>query len=319
MIRSMMDNEIWKKELELMRDQEHFEKVWNIVRSTLDNSINSYLDSIVFSNPVLKPRDSFNLHVKKLIDEHSIFQDKYAELFSPEKMEEYEMDVDGFKGDVLSKRCDTIRVALNSKAEALKDWRILYKQAAPQKLYDTFYNMICFAEEYKETMTEEMIDKIDSIKENGLSQMEEDSCYLGGVIGTGILSNILNAIYPRLFPGTFKVGMFSLYFLSGRRAIEMGSGSSEFLMIKDDVKSKTGIIETEYNYYYPYETFALFTLRIFRSLDKAVIERFGIKFPVEYRYVLTNDFYRYIFEQNKEYIQTLLGNDDILKFQQIPY
>lgn len=67
-------------------------------------------------------------------------------------------------------------------------------------------------------------------------------------------------------------------------------------------------------YYYPYETFGLYSLRIHRKLDEALNSEYSIKFPVDYRYVLTNDFYQFVFEANKHYIQTLLGNDDLLKF-----
>ncbi|HCS74060.1 MAG TPA: hypothetical protein DIW17_09310 [Clostridiales bacterium] len=315
MIHSMMDSEIWKREFELMVDQEHFEKVWDIINTSFNESVDSYLDNIVYTNPAIKPKDTLSLYIKKLIDEHSKGQEKNAELFHSDNMAEYQYDMDGFKGDTLSKKCPAIRVALMSRVEALKDWRIAFKVVSPQKLYDTFYNMISFAEEYKDTMTEDVIEKINTIDDNGLIQLAEDFCYLTGVIGTGILSNILNSIYPWLFPGMFKFGTFALYILSGRQAIDMGSNSSEFLMIKDDIRSKTGIIEADHNYFFPYETFALYTLRIYRALDKAINDRFQIKFPDDYRYVLTNDFYRYIVDINKERIQTLLGNDDILKFQ----
>lgn len=163
-------------------------------------------------------------------------------------------------------------------------------------------------------MTEEVLENIDSIEDNELAQMAEDACYLQGVIGTGILSTVLNFIYPRLFPGHIKIGMFALYILSGKKPIDMRSDSPEFLMIKDDIRSKTGTIETEHNYYYPYETFGLYSLRIHRKLDEALNSEYSIKFPVDYRYVLTNDFYQFVFEANKHYIQTLLGNDDLLKF-----
>jgi hypothetical protein len=253
-------------------------------------------------------------YIQKIINDHCRDQEQYVEIFNPDVMEEYNFDVDGFKGVILSQKCKVIRTTLNSKAEVLNDWKIAYKLTPPQKLYDTFYNMISFAEEYNEEMTEEKINNTDTIEENGLVRLEEESCYLTGVIGTGILSNVLNTIYPRVFPGMFKLGMFALYILSEKAVIEMGTRTSEFLMIKDDIKSKTGIIEAEHNYYYPYETFALYTLRLWRILDEALKKRFGITFPTEYRFVLTNDFYQHTIEENKAAIQTLLGNDDILKF-----
>ncbi len=312
---SMIDSYIWEKEFKLMLDQEHFEKVWDIVESSLDDFITLYFDSSKNPISVLKPKDNLNLYIRKLIDEHCTEQDRYIEIFDPELMDDYEEDVDGFKGEILSKRCPVIRVTLNSKAAVLKDWKIAYKLASPQKLYDTFYNIISFAEEYNDDMTEEEFNEIDTIEGNRLSELTEDACYLTGVIGTGILSNVLNNLYPRIFPNMFKIGMFALYILSEKKAIEMGSDSSEFLMVKDDIPSKTGIIEAEHNYYYPYETFALYTLRIYRVLDKEIQVRYKLKFPDEYRFVLINDFYKYIVESQRKDIQTLLGNDDIYKFR----
>lgn len=314
MIHSMMDNDIWNEELELMVDQVHFEKVWGYVRSELTNYINSYLDKIVHGNLSIKPTANLSLYIKQLINAHIKVQDKYIGIFDPDVMEEYEDDIDGFKGSVLSKQCPVIQRTLNSKSEALKDWKIAYKMAHPRQLYDTFYNMISFAKDYNDEISEDVLKKIDTIEDTKFTQMEEDACYLLGVIGTGILSTVLNAIYPRLFPGQFKIGMFALYILSGKNPIDVRSGSSEFLMVKDDIRSKTGTIETEHNYYYKYEAFALYSLRIYRMLDKEISDRYKVKFPDEYRYVLTNDFYQHVFEVNKQYIQTLLGNDDLLKF-----
>nr|MCR4616642.1 hypothetical protein [Lachnospiraceae bacterium] len=123
---------------------------------------------------------------------------------------------------------------------------------------------------------------------------------------------------PRVFPGNYKAGVYSLHFLTNSgRGVDMPSDSSEFLMVKDDFYSKTGIIETEHNYYFPYETFGLYTLRIFRFLADKIKARFGKEYPVEYRYLLTNDFYDYVTTVHRSDIATLCGNDDMLKFTTI--
>lgn len=314
MIHSYMDNEIWEEEFELMVDQDHFDRMWSSVCSKLPQYITSYLDYFSRTNPSFKPEANISLYINQLINEHKKTKDKYWSIFKQNLMDDYQEDVDGFKGDVLSKRCMVIQRTLNSKTEALKDWKIAYKLAKSQELYDTFYNMFSFAADYDNDMSEDEIENIATIEEIGLSQMREDACYLQGVIGTGIVSTVLNAMYPRLFPGQFKIGMFALFMLSDKKTTDMESDTSEFLMVKDDIQSKTGIIETEHNYYYPYETFGLYSLNIYRMLDEELDKRFNVKFPDDYRYVLTNDFYQYVVELHKEDIKTLLGNDDILKY-----
>ncbi|WP_219835355.1 hypothetical protein [Paenibacillus sp. R14(2021)] len=315
MIHSLIDSDIWNEELGLMEDQAHFEEVWSSIEPELKQTIAAYLDKIVQGSPSLKPEASMSLYIQKLVNEHARNRDKYVEIFEPDVMVEYQEDVDGFKGSVLSRQCVVIQRTLNSSSEALKDWKIAYKLAAPQKLYDTFYNLIFYAEEYNDKMSEEVLQGVDSIEATEFSQLAEDACYLPGVVGTGILSTVLNTLHPRLFPGQFKMGMFSLFILSGKKPIAMKSGSSEFLMVKDDIRSKTGTIEQEHNYYYPYQTFGLYSLRIYCSLEKEISDRFHAKFPDDFRYVLTNDFYDFICEVNKQTIQTLLGNDDQLKFK----
>ena len=55
------------------------------------------------------------------------------------------------------------------------------------------------------------------------------------------------------------------------KGIDMPSDSSEFCMVKDEVHSRTGTIEVEHNYFYPYQTFGLYTIRIFRFLYNGII------------------------------------------------
>lgn len=147
--------------------------------------------------------------------------------------------------------------------------------------------------------------------------MENGACYLNGVIGYGILSNILNHMYPRVFPGNYKAGIYSLHFLTGdykKEGIDMPSETSEFLMVKDLTYTKTNIIEAEHNYFYPFETFGLYTLRIYRVIEEEIKKRFEMQYPTDYRFLITNDFYDFVTMLNKEAITNLTGNDDILKF-----
>lgn len=319
MISSQIDSSIGEIEFELLSDQEHMEEVWAVMQPRLEEYVNDYLEGISHYKDLATPGDSFLALLAEMIRKNDKVQDRYFEIFDMELMEdEYFEDTEGFKAVTLKKECDIIRKTLQSKSEALGEWKKKFHGCKSQQLYDTFYNMLTFAVEYDEEMDEDTLAEVDTIEEIGFAQMSEDACYQSGVLGFGIVSNILNHMYPRAFPGNYKAGIYSLHFLTGLgKGVNMPSESSEFLMVKDDVYSKTGIIESEHNYYFPYETFGLYTLRIFRFLEKKIKARFHKEFPSDYRYLLTNDFYDYVTSIHRSDISTLCGNDDLLKFATI--
>ena len=316
MIQSYLDTSISEAEFQLFEDQNHLEKVWKIMTPILSKYVDDYLTLISRQEGCRTPQESLTKKIKALIEDNDGLHDKYHELFDLELFdEEYGEDTESFKNQTLRKECDVIRKTLLSKSEVLKEWKGKFNTCKSQTIYDTFYNMMAFAEDYDSKMDEEAMSELDSISECKLSQMQEDACYQTGVLGFGIVSNILNHMYPRTFPGTYKMGIYSLYFLSGAGSgIEMPSESSEFIMVKDATRSKTGVIEQEHNYYYPYQTFCIYTLRIFRFITQEMEKRFGKKYPSDYRFLLTNDFYNYVTDQNRSAITTMNGNDDVFKF-----
>ena len=318
MISSQIDSNIGKREFELLVDQNHMEEVWKVMQPRLEEYSNGYLDGVSSYKDKQTAEDSFSSLLLDMINKNDKTRQKYCEIFDFSMMDEYAEDTEGFKSVTLKKDCDVIRKTLQSKSESLADWKKKFYGCKSQQIYDTFYNMLNYAADYEKDMKEDLIAEIDTIEAIGFSQMNEDACYQSGVLGFGIVSNILNHMYPRVFPGNYKAGVFSLHFLTNKgTGINMPSESSEFLMVKDDFKSKTGIIETEHNYYFPYETFGLYTLRIFRFLESKIKKRFHKTFPAEYRYLLTNDFYDYVTSIHRSDISTLCGNDDMLKFTTI--
>lgn len=316
MIHSLIDTTIGKDEFQLLVDQDHLEKVWTTIKTNLDQYIDGYLEYIASYQDIRNRQGNYAIFLAELIKKNDELKDKYTRLFSIDLMEtEYSEDTQGFKDVVLKKDCDVIRNTLQSKSESLREWKAKFFGCKSQHLYDTFYNMMDFAFEYDTNMDENEMASLDSIEDCGLGLMNEYNCYQVGVIGFGIVSNILNHMYPRTFPGNYKAGVYSLHFLSGEgNGIDMPSETSEFCMIKDDVYSKTGTIETEHNFYFPYETFAIYTLRIYRVLVDRLQMYFQREFPANYRFLLTNSFYEYVVSRHKADISTMNGNDDILKF-----
>ena len=314
MLQSLRDTELGHQEWELMSSQEHFEEVWNIMLPSISKCIDQFIDDIIHSNPTYNSKANYSLFKAKITDSHDTVAFKYQSVFSDDNMEEYEQDVDSFKGIALKKECDVIRNSLNSKSESLNDWKRAFFKTKAQLMYDTFRNILDYAKSYDKNTSEERLNAIDTIDAIGFSSMDEAGCYLPAVFGTGIVSNITNHLFPRTFPGHFKLGMYSLYFLSNRVCINMPSEISEFLMVKDSVHSKTNIIEADHNYYFPYETFSLYSLRISRLLNAAILGKLGDVVSPDDRYVMINAFYEFVFNCNKDTVSTLTGNDDILKF-----
>lgn len=315
MQQSYLDTNIGAKEFEMLRNQEHVDEVWAVMNPIVEKYADKYLDGIA-RHKASSPQDNFSSFLQELISKNDKLHDKYHEVFDIDIMEdEYAEDTEGFKSAVLKTEVDVIRKTLQSKSEALKEWKSKFFAAKSHALYDTFYNMISFAAEYEEKMDEDAMNVLDKVADCKLAEMEGEACYMSGVLGYGIVSNILNYMYPRTFPGTYKAGVWSLYFLSdGTKQIQMPSGTSEFSMVKDETWSKTGIYEMEHNYFFPYEVFCIYTLKIYRVLAEKIAEKFDKEYPSDYRFLLTNSFYEYVTSENKSFIATLTGNDDVLKF-----
>ena len=314
MRQSDLDKSVGKTEFKLLKDQKHVDEVWSMMLPVVNQYTDGFLEGISHAGNMPSPQANYALFLQKLIADNEKLHDLYHDIFDLDAMEEYGEDPQSFKGDVLRKQCPVIYNTLNSRAEALKEWKSKFYACKSQVLYDTFNNLILFGADYDEEMDEQAMSSLDTVKDCRLADMEEDACYKSGVLGFGIAANILNHMYPRTFPGSYKAGVWSLYFLAKGSKELMPSGTSEFSMLKDETGSKTGIYEMEHNYFLPYEVFCIYALRIYRLLAGRIEARFGREFPSEYRFLLTNSFFDYVSSENSANIATLAGNDDVLKF-----
>lgn len=317
MIQSLLDTNVGNKEFDLMVDQEHLEEVWSTIEQNILKYIENYLDGIAHYKS--QSKESFNEFLKDIIKKNDTLHNKYHKLFDLELMEEeYAEDTESFKSITLKKECDVIKNTLKNRSESLNEWKSKFYSCNDQILYDTFYNMMTFAAEYDEEMDESAMEKLDNIEDCRLSEMVNNACYKTGVIGFGIVANILNHMYPRTFPGNYKAGLYSLYFFSERKAIDMPSNTSEFCMVKDNENSKIGVINQtvrkttleEHNYYFPYETFCIYTIRIYHLIIESIRIRLNKEYINDYRFLLTNDFYDYVISKNEHIIESMIGKDD---------
>lgn len=319
MRQSDLNNKTGEAEFKLIRDQRHVDQVWALMEALVNEYADGFLAALADSGGQPSPKANYNLWLSGLIKDNEDLRERYRDIFDLEALEEYEEDPDEFKGDVLRKQCPIIRHSLQSRAQVMQEWKAKYYARKSIDLVDAFTNMMSFAEEYDEEMDEPAMEALDRVDDCRIAEMEdEDSengrAYISGVLGYGIVSNILNHMYPRTFPGNYKMGVWSLYFLAKGSEDLMPSGTSEFSMLKDDRPNHVGAYEMEHNYTLAYEIFCIYTLRIWRLLAPRIETRFGAAFPSEHRFLLTNSFYEYVASKNSANIATLAGNDDILKF-----
>lgn len=213
MVQSMTSGPIADKEFSLLVDQNHFEKVWGIMLPKIQESAEDFLISVSnFGNQGVMEY-AYSAFVKELIRKNEKRYNKYHEIFDLSLFEdEYAMDLDDFKNTTLKKECDVINKTLQSKAEALNEWKKKFYGSSSQKVFDTCYNFITFGADYDEEMDEDRMSDIQTIEDNGLAQMVEDACYQTGVFGFGIVSNILNHMYPRVFREIIRRVYFHCYF-----------------------------------------------------------------------------------------------------------
>ena len=164
MISSMIDTSIGQKEFELLSDQDHFEEVWGIMQPRLEEYSASYFEGVSHFHDLPTPGRSFSEFLNEMISKNDKPHDKYFDIFDMDLMDEYAEDTEGFKSVTLKKDCDVIRKTLQSKSEALGEWKKKFFGCKSQQLYDTFFNMLSFAVDYNGEVTEEKLAGIDSIE-----------------------------------------------------------------------------------------------------------------------------------------------------------
>ena len=81
MIHSQVDTKIWDEEVELLRDQDHLEKVWSMMLPRVNEYVDGYLEGVSHYLDKPTPAESYSAFLNELIKKNDKLHDKYHEIF----------------------------------------------------------------------------------------------------------------------------------------------------------------------------------------------------------------------------------------------
>ena len=308
---------------EVCYEQEHIDKVWEEIKQSISTYFQQYIDtegghSINESEveklaekfgstakPKSKTKDSKKI-LERLLKESIVNFEKerqtYQDILNLDALDEYKHDVNSFKNTVLKNQIPIIRKTLqNKQAKELDKFRIAFNNAQPGHLFEVTSNIISLANEWKnEWYDGKEFESIDICNDLDYYDLDDENYTAFGVIGGGIKSTFIYKLFPEMFPSRSREAVWALYYLSNKKRFDCKE-DSQFLMINADEGT------TQQNYFYPYGLFAFYALRIFNKL-KELFALQGISLPIEYRFVIVDDFLSFVSRSHQEEINLLKQN-----------
>jgi hypothetical protein len=242
---------------------------------------------------------SFRNIVKESIESFHKDRQSYLDILDEDALEEYEDDPSYFKNSVLKNQCPIIRATLqNKKATELDKFRKAFALADPNDMLRVVKNLYDFAQRYvKDVYRADQYELIDDVSELGLSDLDREDYTVSGVIGGGIKSHMLYKLFPFAFPNRSREAIWALWYLTSKKTFGCVE-DSEFLMINVEE------VTTQQNYFYPYDLFAFYALKVYLLLKKEAV-KYGVNISSEYRYVILNSFLSFIAQNHAEEIDFL--------------
>lgn len=309
-------------------EAEHIEKVYEEIKKNINGYFEKYVSSrggVIISNEsieALRAKMDVNSNIKFTIDKSKLEKnleaikaaalkefnkdiEEYDELFDLATLEEYEEDPAGFKND-LKKECSIIRKTLNSSDESLKQFKIKFNVCNANKLLKVMTNIASYVSDYPEKWDGydyEAEYTIENLIEDDLleqSILDTEGYGLDGVIGGGIKSYVAYKLLPEYFPHRSREAIWALWYLTNKKDFGYEQ-DSEFLMILTDK------VVTHQNFYYPYQLFGIYSYLIYRLLLEKYKE-LNVFFPEKHRYVMTNDFLKFVAKCHEAEISELTRN-----------
>jgi len=219
----------------------------------------------------------------KAIEEYEKEREAYRDFLDLEALEEYEDDPNAFKS-MARRQCPIVR-------------RCPIRHIAE------------FGAEYMASFDDELHEATMIPADLELGPLDTDPFGCPGVIGYGIQSTLLYALYARGFAHRSQNATWSLYFLSGRKDFGLADGS-EFLIVRGE-----GAV-CEQNFVYPPDLFAFYSLKLYLMLRDAFQEK-GYSMDPAYRYVYLSTFSDHVADTHRSDIHVFTRSSDYVERQ--PY
>ena len=293
-------------EYAIVKRPEHVEKVWAVIEPNLSKYWSRFVESI--KNDGETEGEAANRVFDKAIASYEKDAKRYRDFFDPEAMEEYLDDPNAFKQG-LSRDVPVNANTLRQQHRELTEWQIHFRSARANELLEVFSNVLDFHEEWSELHTVRNFVNHDATEDFGLDPLDDDeSMSITNVVGMGIKSIILFNLDPKRMPQRGRNGLYGLFFLSDRQNFGLPSNSSEFLMINDVQPASDGSMILDQNYWYPYGTFSLYALRIFRWMKKRGEEN-GFAVDDRVRFVYVERFFQGVCDLHRDDLKTMRAHE----------
>ncbi len=316
-----------KSDFNRIKELEHIENVWSTIKEQfaiyfermldVESEFGALKESGLFK---IKQSPSDNRKVLSDIFVNGMAQferenSKYGSFFDVDKLQEFEDDDDpkGFK-TLLSTKVPVIHKARNSKREMMKEWQTRFANSKANDIYAIFFNLMAFMNDYVDETKPSDFFHFDSLNQfENLSVLNDyDDFNVPGVIGMGIKSSVLYYLNPQYFLCANKNTLYGFYFLSDSNYFDLYSRTNEFIMLNDMKEESNKRYNTnmliDQNYWYPYDLFILYGLRLYRLL-KENCGKYNLHLSDEFKFVHVNTFMAQIWKMNLEKINTMTGGD----------
>ena len=310
---------------EICYESEHIQKVLDEVNIHIPEYFQKYVeteggnsvndDAIVklagvfgsSSKPKPKPKDAKKILERLLKEAIKHFESDraiYQEILHPESLAEYKDDVGSFKNTILKNQIPIIRKTLQNKAaKELDKYRTAFAQAQPGHLFEVVENIITLAEEWKNDWYDaKQFEQIGSCDDMDYYNLDEEGYTAFGVIGGGIKSHFIYKLHPEMYANRGREAVWALWYLSDKKKFGCKE-DSEFLMINAEEGT------TQQNYFYPYSLFAFYALSVFNKL-KSLFGLQGISLPIDFRFVMVDNFLSFVARQHQDEINVLKQNSE---------
>ena len=307
-------------EYALVREPVHVAKVWTVVEAAIPKYWELFVNGEREKTPAAKLAAKFggDASAKEGVVLTKVFEDavegyeneaeKYRKFFDPEAMDEYFDDPNAFKQG-LSRDVPVIANTLRQRQAELKEWQMHFRSARPKDLLEVFTNVLDFRAEWSQSHPPKKYAAHDIPDEFDLNPLDSDETMsLVNVVGMGIKSIILHHLDPERFPPRGRSGLYGLFFLSGKEHFGLPSKSSEFLMINDKHPASDGSIIMDQNYWYPYGTFSVYALRVFRWIEQRA-KSVGFTVDPKMRYVYVDRFFASVCNQHAADLKTMRAHE----------